>query len=170
LNLKLDVVVARKIGVPWEPELAMGALAGDARILDERMIEALAIPRADVMNAVARELAEMKRREELYRGGAPLDLRGQTAILIDDGLATGTTMLAAIQYASSLQPGGVIAAVPVGSLEACRLVRAEVDQRVTLAMPEPFGAVGQFYRDFHQVGDAEVQDLLAASDRYHVEA
>jgi len=164
LGLPLDVIVARKIGVPWQPELAMGAIAGAARVLDDRVIRELAIPSADVEAIVARETAEMRRREELYRAGKlPLDLSGKLAILIDDGLAMGTTMLAAIRFARHAGAAKVICGVPVGSAEATRRVRAEADSVVCLATPHPFVAVGEWYRHFGQVSDAEVENLLAGS-------
>jgi len=166
LHLPLDVIVARKLGVPWQPELAMGAVAGGARILDDRMIRELGIAGEDVEEAVVREQAEMRRREELYRGGKPaLDLAGRTAILVDDGLATGSTMRAAVLHARSFRPAKVIIGVPVGSREACSRLGREVDELVCLATPELFIAVGEWYRDFQQVGDAEVSDLLAESAR-----
>jgi putative phosphoribosyl transferase len=166
LHIPLDVVVARKLGVPWQPELAMGAVAGAARILDGRMIQELRIPSEDVEEIVLREQAEMRRREELYRGAKPaLDLEGQSAILIDDGLATGSTMLAAARHARSLKPAQVIIAVPVGSREACDRLRQEVDEVVCLAIPHAFYAVGEWYHDFQQTGDAEVRRLLAENRR-----
>jgi predicted phosphoribosyltransferase len=164
LHLPLDIIVVRKIGVPWQPELAMGAIAGTTRILDERMIQELGIADEDVETIVAREQAEMKRREDLYRGGKPApDLKGRSAILIDDGLATGSTMLAAVRHARSLKPAKVIIGVPVGSVDACDRLRKEADDLVCLATPEYFFAVGEWYRDFGQVNDAEVQNLLAES-------
>lgn len=164
LHLPLDVIVARKLGVPWQPELAMGAIAGRARYLDDRMIRELGIPDEDVEEIVAREQSEMKRREELYRGGKPeTELSGKSAILIDDGLATGSTMIAAVRHARSLKPAKVIIGVPVGSREACARLRKEVDELVCLATPEFFCAVGEWYRDFQQVRDAEVENLLAES-------
>lgn len=164
LQLPLDVIVARKLGVPWQPELAMGAIAGTARILDRSMIRELGICDEDIEEIVAREQAEMKRREQLYRAGEPaLDLHGQTAILVDDGLATGNTMLAAVRHARSLKAAGVVIAIPVGSRQACDRLRKEVDDLVCLAIPELFFAVGEWYRDFRQVSDTEVQNLLAES-------
>ncbi len=166
LHLPLDIIVVRKIGVPWQPELAMGAIAGTTRILDDRMIQELGIADEDVENIIAREQTEMKRREDLYREGKPaLDLHGRVAILIDDGLATGSTMLAAVRHARSLKPAKVIVGVPVGSAEARRRLRKEVDELVCLAIPECFFAVGEWYRDFGQVSDAEVRNLLAESRR-----
>ncbi len=166
LNLPLDCIVARKIGVPWQPELAMGAIAGSARVMDDRMIEQLGIAPEDVDEIVRREQAEMKRREELYRGGKPgPDLRHHTALLIDDGLATGSTMLAAVHHAQSMKPARIVIGVPVGSSEACHRLGKEVDELVCLATPELFFAVGEWYRDFPQVSDNEVQYMLTESRR-----
>jgi putative phosphoribosyl transferase len=166
LHLPLDVIVARKLGVPWQPELAMGAIAGTARVLDGPMIRELGISDEEVEEIVAREQAEMKRREELYRAGEPaLDLNGQTAILVDDGLATGSTMIAAVHHASSLHAAGIVIAIPVGSRHACDRLRLEADNLVCLAIPELFFAVGEWYRDFAQVSDGEVQDLLEQTHR-----
>jgi putative phosphoribosyl transferase len=162
LGLPLDVVVARKIGVPWQPELAMGAMAGSFRVLNAGLIETLAISEAQVAEIVEREQAEVARREALYRGGRPpLALQGKTAILVDDGLATGATMLASVRYVRTLRPRGVIVAVPVGSEDGCVLVRSEVDQLICLAIPESFIAVGEWYRDFSQTADDEVRNLLS---------
>jgi predicted phosphoribosyltransferase len=166
LHLPLDVIVARKVGVPWQPELAMGAMAGATQILDEDMIRELGISREDVAEIVAREQAEMQRRELLYRGGKPaLDLAGRSAIVVDDGLATGSTMVAAVRHARSLHPARVIVAAPVGSRQACAHLRKEADDVVCLAIPERFCAVGEWYRDFRQVDDSEVGNLLAESRR-----
>jgi len=166
LHLPLDVIVARKLGVPWQPELAMGAIAGEARILDDRIIRALRISDEDVEQIIVREQAEMRRREELYRAGAQaLDLSGQTAILIDDGLATGSTMRAAVRHVRSFKPSKVIIGVPVGSREACAGLRGEVDELICLAAPEFFMAVGNWYRNFQQVSDTEVQNFLTEARR-----
>lgn len=164
LHLPLDVIVARKLGVPWQPELAMGAIAGTARILEQRMIRELGIPDEEVEETICREQAEMVRREHLYRGGKPaLDLHNQTAILVDDGLATGSTMVAAVSHAHNLEAAKVIVAVPVGSAQACGRLEKEADQVVCLATPQVFYAVGEWYRDFRQVSDTEVQHLLTES-------
>ncbi len=164
LHIPLDVAVARKLGVPWQPELAMGAIAGTVRVLDEHLIQELAIGHEEVDSIVSREQAEMNRREELYHGGAlPLDLRGRSVILVDDGIAMGSTMTAAARYVKSLGPEEVIIAVPSGSRQTCMRLISEVDDLVCLAAPEPFYSVGQWYLDFHQVSDIEVQDLLARS-------
>jgi putative phosphoribosyl transferase len=164
LRLQLDVIVARKLGVPWQPELAMGAIAGTARVLDNRMIRQLGISDEEVADIVTSEQTEMRRREELYRGGEPaLDLHGKSVILIDDGLATGSTLLAAVSYVQSLEPEGVTIGVPVGSREACNRLRNKVNDLVCLAIPEPLVAVGKWYQDFQQVSDNEVKNLLVES-------
>lgn len=166
LRLPLDVIVARKIGVPWQPELAMGAIAGSVQVLDKPMIQQLEIADEDVNSIVAREKAEMERREQVFREGKPaVSTEGRTALIVDDGLATGSTMLAAVRYARSLKPSKIVIAVPVGSRDACARLRKEADDLVCLAAPELFFAVGEWYRDFQQVSDDEVRHLLAESRR-----
>jgi putative phosphoribosyl transferase len=167
LCLPLDIVVVRKLGVPWQPELAMGAIASDGtRILDHNLIRELEISAGDLEETISLEQAEMRRREEVYRGGAPpLNLRGRPVVLIDDGLATGNTMVAAVRCVRSLKPSSVIIGVPVGPRDACDRLREEVDDLVCLATPHLFCAVGEWYRDFEQVTDAEVRKLLAESRR-----
>ena len=164
LGLPLDVIVARKLGVPWQPELAMGAIAGTARVLNEGMLAELEISADAVEKVIAREQGEMKRREELYRGNRPApDLAGRMAILVDDGLATGSTMLAAVRHVRSLKAATTVVAVPVGSRDACHHLRTEADDVVCLSIPDFFYAVGEWYRDFRQVSDDEVRHLLAES-------
>jgi len=164
LRLQLDVIVARKIGVPWQPELAMGAIAGSVRILDEAMIRQLGIRDEDVESIIAREREEMNRRERVFRENSPaLNPKGRTAVVVDDGLATGSTMVAAARYVRSLAVSKLVIAVPVGSRDACARLRSEADELVCLATPERFFAVGEWYRDFRQVSDNEVRRLLAAS-------
>jgi len=166
LHLPMDVLVARKLGVPWQPELAMGALAGESLTLDQKLIQDLRISRQDVDAAVVRERAELERRERLYRAGRPAPLvRGRTVVLVDDGLATGSTMLAAARYVRNLGPASLRIAVPVGSEQACQLVGNECDECVCLAKPRPFCAVGQWYEDFRQVSDTEVTNLLELNHR-----
>jgi predicted phosphoribosyltransferase len=162
LHAPLDVAVVRKLGVPWQPELAMGAIAGgSAQVLNEELVAELHLSRQEINAAVARERAELERREKLYRGGRPApDLRGRVVLLVDDGLATGSTMLMAARYVRALKPAKMIVAVPVGSVEACALLRKEADELVCLATPESFRAVGEWFRDFRQVSDAEVLSLL----------
>lgn len=162
LQAPLDAVVVRKLGVPFEPELAMGAIAGDGtEVLDQQLIHALGVTENDVSAAIQRERAEVERRERLYRGGrSPLDLKDRTAILVDDGLATGSTMLAAVAFARKRQAKRIVVAVPVASVEACEKLREKVDQCVCLATPDPFFAVGEWYSTFLPTQDAEVIRLL----------
>lgn len=165
LDAPLDVVVVRKIGVPWQPELAMGAIAGDSfELLDFAIIRQLGISRDQMDRVIALEREELKRREMLYRGrrGAP-DLHSKTAILVDDGLATGSTMLVAMRYVRSLAPLKIVVAVPVASIQASALVAEEADTMACLATPEPFSAVGEWYLNFAQTSDAEVKMLLEES-------
>lgn len=165
LHAPLDVVVVRKLGVPWQSELAMGAIAGDsAQVLNDELIEDLRISPQEVDAVVAKERTEIERREKLYRAGLPApDLHGRVVLLVDDGLATGSTMLVAVRYVRAFKPAKIIIAVPVGSSEACERLRKEVDDLLCLATPEWFMAVGEWFRDFRQVSDAEVQRLLEES-------
>ncbi len=165
LHAPLDVVVVRKLGVPWQPELAMGAIAGrSAQVLDHDLIAELRISQEDIDAALKKERAEVERREKLYRSGRPgLDLHSRTVLLVDDGLATGSTMLVAVRYVRTFKPAKTMIAVPVGSAEACERLKKEVDDFVCLASPEYFMAVGEWFEDFRQVSDAEVQQLLEQS-------
>lgn len=161
LRAPLDIVVVRKLGVPWQPELAMGAIAGGTRVLDHELVRELNISSEDLEAVVARETQEMERREKLYRSGLPApNLRGRTVVLVDDGLATGSTMVAAARHVRSTHPQRVIIAVPVGSSQACNRLKTEADECICLAEPEPFFAVGEWYTDFRQVTDSEVQEIL----------
>jgi putative phosphoribosyl transferase len=164
LRASLDVVPVRKLGVPWQPELAMGALAGQTRVLDDQLIRDLRVSDAEVEAIVARETAELGRQELLYRKGRPpLNLKGRTVLLVDDGIATGSTMLAAARHVKSFQPEKLIIAVPVCSAHALTTLKKEVHEVVYLAVPEPFFAVGEWYTEFQQIRDAEVQRMLAHS-------
>jgi len=166
LGAPLDVVVVRKLGVPWQPELAMGAIAGGVRTLDEHMIQQIGVAETELEAIVDRETAEAERREKLFRQGRPApDLEGHTVILVDDGLATGSSMLAAIRYVDNTRPARVVIAVPVGSVQACRHLKGIAADCICLAMPEPFYAVGAWYDDFAQVSDADVQRFLEESRR-----
>lgn len=167
LNIPLDVVVVRKIGVPWQPELALGALAGgEIRALDQNLIHQLGVTEAEIHAVVAKETVEAERRESLYRRGRPApDLYNRTVILVDDGLATGSSMLAAVRYADSFQPAGIIIAAPVGSAQACRELRRAADEVVCLVTPDPFLAVGAWYENFQQTTDTQVQHVLDQSRR-----
>jgi putative phosphoribosyl transferase len=166
LGAPLDVVVVRKLGVPSRPELAMGAVAGQARVLDQHLIRALRIRQEDVEAVVVRETREMERRERLYRGGSlGPNLQGRSVVLVDDGLATGSSMVAAVRHVRAAQPQKVTVAVPVASSQACDWLSSEADECICLAMPESFHAVGEWYVDFRQVTDTEVLDLLGHSRR-----
>lgn len=161
LDAPLDVMVVRKLGVPWQPELAMGAVARGTRVLDRALVAALDISNQDVEEVAARETQELERREKEYRRGRPEpSLTGRTVILVDDGLATGSTMLAAVRHARRAGAHHLIVAAPVASAEACERLQAEADECVSLAVEEPFHAVGEWYADFRQVSDAEVHDIL----------
>ena len=162
LDAPLDVFLVRKLGVPGHTELAMGAIAsGGVRVLNDEVIRWYAIPDA-VINEVARqEHAELERREREYRDGrAPIDLHERIAILVDDGLATGSSMRAAVQAARARAPARVVVAVPVGAASTCREFSSIADEIVCARMPEPFSAVGQWYEDFSQTSDEEVRALL----------
>ncbi len=162
LKAAIDVVVVRKLGVPWQPELAMGALAGQTRVLDHQLIRDLRVSEEEVEAIVARETAELDRQERLFRKGRPpLNLKGRTVVLVDDGIATGSTMLAAARHVRSFAPERLIIAVPVCSAQALHTLTKEVDEVIYLATPEPFFAVGEWYTEFEQISDAAVQQMLA---------
>ena len=169
LRAPLDVFVVRKLGVPGHEELAMGAIAtGGVRVLNRGVVGALEIPEDVIDRVAAAEQRELERRERLYRGDRPpADVRGKTAILIDDGLATGSTMRAAVAALRQLGPERIVVAVPVAAAQTCGELRPEVDEVVCAATPEPIYAVGLWYQDFSQTSDAEVSELLdrAAGDR-----
>jgi putative phosphoribosyl transferase len=163
LDLPLDVLVVRKLGLPSQPELAMGAIAsGGALVRNEEVVRYLR-GREDAFEAVrAQEQLELERRERDYRGDRPpLDLRNRIGILVDDGLATGATMEAAVRALQALGARRVVVAVPVASPEARDRIAAVADEVVCLAAPMSFSAVGQWYHDFGQTSDEEVRDLLA---------
>ena len=163
LGAPLDVFVVRKLGVPGHDELAMAAIAsGGIRVINQEVVRALRIP-ADVIDEVAAaEQVELERRERAYRGGRPPpDVRGKTVVLVDDGLATGSTMRAAARALRQREPAAIVVAVPVAAVEACEEFRAEVDDTVCVATPEPFFGVGRWYDDFSQTTDEEVRELLS---------
>jgi putative phosphoribosyl transferase len=162
LDAPLDIFVVRKIGMPGQPEFAIGAIAsGGVRVLSEDVIRMYGVP-ASAIEAVARhELAELERREREYRQGRPMtDVRDRTVILVDDGLATGSSMRAAVQAVRALRPARVVVAAPVGAPDTCADLAAMADAVVCARMPEPFSAVGLWYRDFSQTSDEEVRALL----------
>ena len=167
IGVPFDVFLVRKLGTPGHEELAFGAIAsGGIRVLNHDVVEGWQIE-PDVIEEVAgEERAELERRERIYRAGrSPLAVNNRLAILVDDGLATGATMLAAIRAVRLLNPSGVMVAVPVAAREALENVRKAADEVVCLGTPEPFYAVGAWYRRFDQVSDAEVCRLLAADSR-----
>ena len=162
LEAPLDVFLVRKLGVPGHEELAMGAIAsGGVRVLNEEVVDYLQI-RDDVIEGVAtEELKELKRRERAYRGNRPEpDVRGKTVILIDDGLATGSTIRAAAQALRQQQPARIVVAVPVSAPQTCDEYRMGVDEIICAATPDPFWGVGLWYHDFSQTTDEEVRELL----------
>ena len=163
LNAPLDVFLVRKLGVPGHEEAAMGAIAsGGIRVLNDEVIHALHLPRQVVEEVTAREQRELQRREQLYRDGRPApDVKGRTVILIDDGLATGATMRAALRALRQQRPARLIVAVPVGARSACRELLGEADEVICARTPEPFFGVGWWYQQFEQTSDQEVHDLLA---------
>lgn len=165
LHAPLDVLVARKIGAPFNPELGVGALAGDdPPLYDERALATLDLTPAQLAPRALEERTELRRREQLYRRGRPpADVRDRTVIVVDDGLATGVTARAALRSLRHRRPARVILAVPVCSPEAAAAVGPEIDELVCLDRPDPFQAVGLWYEDFARVRDDEVTDVLRAS-------
>lgn len=162
LNAPLDVFLSRKLGVPGQEELAFGAVAGgDVRVLDQELIHELQISAADIDRITQSVRAELTRRESLFREGKPpLDVTGKIVLLVDDGIATGSSMLAAIQTLRHMRPARLVLAVPVAPASTCRRLREQVDEFVSVHTPERFYAIGQFYGDFSQVRDEEVVALL----------
>ena len=162
LNAELDIFLVRKLGLPGQEELAIGAIAsGGVRVLNEALVEELQLSRNLIEQITAREEPELKRREELYREGQPAaPVRGRTVILVDDGLATGSTMKAAAQALRRQEPERVIVAVPVAAKQTCDEFRRDVDEVICAYTPAPFMAVGIWYEDFSQTTDHEVQHLL----------
>jgi predicted phosphoribosyltransferase len=165
LGVELDILVVRKLGMPGHEEFAMGAVgSGGVRVLNPDLSGLIDVSAEDVEAVAARELAELARRERAYRGArAPLALAGRCAILVDDGVATGSTMLAAIEVARKLQPAALVLAVPVAPPETVRLLAPRVDLLICLSAPPGFRSVGQWYDRFDQTDDTEVQHLLAAA-------
>lgn len=165
LGLPLDVFLVRKLGVPGRPELAMGAIAGgDVVVVNDDVVRGLAVSPGLIRQVAEREGRELRRREAAYRGGRPMvEVAGRTAILVDDGLATGASMRAAIQALRQGRPGRVVVAVPAAPQSTCEELRLEVDEVVCATTPSSFFAVGASYRDFTQTTDDEVRDLLRAA-------
>ncbi|PZG03051.1 phosphoribosyltransferase [Micromonospora craterilacus] len=163
LGAPLDVLVVRKLGMPWAPEVAFGALGpGGVRVLND--VVASQLGPDEIAEVQHQEQAELDRREQHYRAGRPpLDLTGRTAVIVDDGLATGATARAAVQVARHIGARRVVVAVPVGSQEACEMLAAEADELICAQRPPAFGAVGSYYDDFHEVSDDEVLAALTAT-------
>ena len=172
LNAPLDVFLVRKLGVPDDEELAMGAIAsGGVRVLNEEVTSRFHFPESVIDEVASREKKELERRECLYREGQPApDVEGRTVILTDDGLATGATMRAAATALRQLGPLKIIVAVPVGAAETCEEFRNEVDEVVCAATPEPFMAVGAWYSEFSQTSDDEVRELLKRAASYQADS
>ncbi|HEX7421012.1 MAG TPA: phosphoribosyltransferase [Thermoanaerobaculia bacterium] len=162
LDLPLDVIIVRKLGAPWQPELAMGAIAsGGIRVLNDDVVRALRIPQSKIDEATKEEQTELARREKLFRGDLPpLALTGKTVIMIDDGIATGSTVLAAIRCIRAQNPSRIVLAVPVAPPTTCERLQPEVDDLICLSTPDDFSAVGEWYDKFAQVEDAEVVELM----------
>lgn len=162
LGAPLDVFEVRKLGVPGHNEFAMGALGSGGLVhLNKETIRALGIERRQIIAVIDRELRELERREKLYRDGRPRpQIAGKTVILVDDGLATGSTMRVALEALREKKPAAVVVAVPVASAHACRSLHSQADAVVCIEMPEPFYGVGHWYDEFTQVGDKEVRSLL----------
>ena len=167
LKAPLDAFLVRKLGVPGHPELAMGAIAeGGIEVLSGDVIRDLGIPRALIEQVAVRERLELERRDAVYRGTrAPTVIRDRIVVLVDDGLATGSTMQAAILSLRRKAPARIVVAVPVGARETCDRLRRLADELVCIATPEPFNAVGQWYEEFAEMTDDEVKRLLAAGAR-----
>jgi putative phosphoribosyl transferase len=176
LNVPLDVFLVRKLGVPGHEELAMGALAklpgtefAGVQVLNDDVVRATSLSDKVIDQVVAKEQQELERRERLYRDDRPLPrLRDRTVILVDDGLATGATMRAAVMALRQQQPARIIVAVPISSPRTCSQLKAEVDEIICVRTPQPFYSVGLWYNNFSQTTDAEVRDLLNQVERQQV--
>jgi len=165
LHVPLDVFVVRKLGLPWQPELAMGAIAsssgGTVRILDQDVIRATRVREEQIELVTKAEQKELERRERRYRGDAPFpELKGKTVVLVDDGLATGSSMRAAVAALRQESPGRIVVAVPVAARETCDALREIADEVICVETPEPFQAVGIWYDDFSETSDDEVHEWL----------
>lgn len=162
LDSEMDIFLVRKLGVPGHEELAMGAIAsGGVRVVNDTVVDALDIPQRVIDAVAAEEQEELERRERAYRGDRPAPrMAGRTVILVDDGLATGASMRAAVVGLRAQNPAKVVAAVPTAAPETCEMFEGEVDEMVCAATPQPFYGVGHWYRDFSQTTDDEVRALL----------
>jgi len=167
LGLPLDIFVLRKLGVPGHEEFAFGAIgSGGVRVLDKQVVESLGLSDFVIDRVTRTERAELARREETYRGGrSRLDVQGKTVILVDDGIATGSSLMAGVRSLRQMHPAGIVIAAPVAPASTINRLRAEVDDVVCVAVPEQFYGVGQFYEDFSQVSDEKVVQLLKTSSQ-----
>lgn len=167
LKVPLDIWIVRKLGLPGQEELAIGAVSsGGIRILNHDIIQAVGLRKSTIDKVTEQELEELKRREQQYRGNRPpIDVRDRTVILIDDGLATGASMLAAVRGLRTQTPASIVVAVPAAAPQAIEILRAEVDEAVFVIAPYEFKGVGNWYEDFSQTTDEEVQWLLAEAER-----
>lgn len=165
LHAPLDVFLVRKLGVPGHRELAMGAIAsGDVRVLNDEVVRWYGIPERVIDDVAREEQAELERRERAYREGrSPVDISGRVVVLVDDGLATGSSMKAAVRAVRARTPSRIVVAVPVGAPETCRALASIADEVICARTPEYFAAVGQWYLDFSETTDDEVRDLLSES-------
>jgi putative phosphoribosyl transferase len=166
LHFPLDIFLVRKLGVPWFEELAFGAIAsGGIRVLNEDIVKALQLDNSIIDEVAAQAQHELTRRELAYRGDRPaLQLRGRIVILVDDGVATGATMCAAVRAVREQLPAGIVVAVPIAPPDACDTLRAEVEDLVCLMTPGNFGAISVCYKDFSQTTDADVRELLERAE------
>jgi len=165
LGAPLDVFIVRKLGVPGQEELAMGAIAsGGVRVLNDEVLRFVPVSKSAIDAVAEREARELERREKSYRGNRPpIDVTGKTVVIVDDGLATGSTMRAAVRALQEMKPREIVIAVPVAAPSTCAEFRASVDEMICLRTPEPFQAVGLWYEDFSQTSDEEVHALLGAA-------
>jgi putative phosphoribosyl transferase len=172
LGAPLDVFIVRKLGLPFHEELAMGAIAsGGVRVIDEDLVRQFGISEADLDAVIAEEETELERREQQYRGDRPFpNVAGRTVILVDDGLATGSSMRVAVAALRHENPASIVVAVPIAPPDTCAMLRQEAEEVVCASTPEPFFAVGLWYEDFSQTEDEEVHDLLERARREIVPA
>ncbi|HEV2495712.1 MAG TPA: phosphoribosyltransferase [Terriglobia bacterium] len=172
LRAPLDVMIVRKLGVPGHEELALGAIAlGGVRVLNRRLVEELALSPSTIEAIARRQQVELERREKLYRGERPAtQVAGQVVILVDDGIATGSTMRAAVQALRQQKPARIVVAVPVAPPSVCEEMQTVVDELICLAQPAGFFAVGQWYRDFSETSDEQVRSLLERANRVPVQS
>jgi putative phosphoribosyl transferase len=167
LSAPLDICLVRKLGVPWQPELALGAVAdGGVRVLDAELVRQCELKPGEIETMVQNAQREIARRHALYRGDLPPEkIQGRTVIIVDDGLATGSTMFAAVRTLRAAGAEKIVVAVPVGPPSTCRALRAEADEVVCIEEHEPFYSVGSWYEDFGQVEDDEVREILARAGK-----